>query len=65
MIGVYLFLKENSYYKIKSNLVFNWIQQDYLFINFFGEDAKLLRHDHNAISDNLKDGEEIYNFFLK
>ena len=36
-----------------------------LFIyKFFGEDAKLLRHDHNAISDNVIEGEEIYNVVL-
>ena len=36
-----------------------------LFIyKLFGEDAKLLRHDHNAISDNVIEGEEIYNVVL-
>ena len=36
-----------------------------LFIyKLFGENAKLLRHDHNAISDNVIEGEEIYNVVL-
>ena len=36
-----------------------------LFIyKLFGEDAKLLRHDHNAIPDNVIEGEEIYNVVL-
>ncbi len=36
-----------------------------LFIyKLFGEDAKLLKHDHNAISDNVIEGEEIYNVVL-